>query len=97
MTEKPKNERSAGLELLEQVWDVVSAFFTAISGVIERSITNLFGSSNARFIRKLQPRVDAIGALEPKFQAMTDEQLRAQTVEFRRRLAAGESLDAILN
>ena len=97
MTEKPKSEHSAGLELLEQVWDVVSSFFGGISGAIERSVTSLFGSSNARFVRKLQPKVDAIGALEPKFQAMTDEQLRAQTVEFRRRLAAGESLDDLLN
>jgi preprotein translocase subunit SecA len=96
MTEKPKSEHSAGLDLLEQIWDLVSGFFGGISGAIERSITSLFGSSNARYVRKLQPRVDAIGALEPKFQAMTDEQLRAQTVEFRRRLSAGESLDDIL-
>jgi preprotein translocase subunit SecA len=95
MTEKPNTEHSAGLELLEKVWDVVSSFFAALSSAIERGVTSLFGSSNARFVRKLQPKVEAIGALEPKFQAMTDEQLRAQTVEFRRRLAGGESLDDI--
>ena len=55
------------------------------------SITSLFGSSNARFIKKLQPKVDAINALEPKFQAMTDEELRGQTAEFRERLGAGRN------
>ena len=62
----------------------------------ERSITSLFGSSNARYIKKLQPKVDAINALEPKFQAMSDEQLRGVTAEFRKRLAAGETLDDLL-
>ena len=63
---------------------------------VERSITGLFGSSNARYIKKLQPQVDAINALEPKYQAMSDAELREQTAEFRRRLAAGQSLDDIL-
>ena len=56
----------------------------------------MFGSSNARFIKRLQPKVDAINALEPKYQAMTDADLRNQTVEFRRRLTAGETLDDLL-
>ncbi|HEX3997653.1 MAG TPA: SEC-C metal-binding domain-containing protein [Pirellulales bacterium] len=96
MTDTQKTEHSAGLELLEQSWDVVAGFFAGLSSGIERGITSLFGSSNARFVRKLQPKVEAIGALEPKYQAMNDEQLRAQTVEFRGRLAAGESFDDIL-
>ena len=36
-------------------------------------MTKIFGSANARFIKSLQPRVDAINALEPKYEAMTDE------------------------
>jgi preprotein translocase subunit SecA len=96
MAEDQKSEPSAGLELLENVWDGVSGFFGALSGGIERSITSLFGSSNARLVRRLQPKVDEVTALEPKYQAMTDEQLRSQTVEFRRRLAAGQTLDDIL-
>ncbi len=96
MTDKTTTEHSAGLELLENVWDVVSGFFGALSSGIERGITSMFGSSNARFVRKMQPKVDAIGALEPKLQSMTDEQLKAQTVEFRRRLANGETLEDLL-
>ncbi|HKD38376.1 MAG TPA: hypothetical protein VKB78_16295, partial [Pirellulales bacterium] len=75
------------MEILEQIWDWLGSFFGALAGGFERSITSLFGSSNARYVKKLQPKVDAISALEPKYQAMTDEQLRGQTVEFRRRLA----------
>jgi len=93
MADTQKPEQSTGLELLENTWDVVSGFFNGLSSGIERGITSLFGSSNARFIRKLQPKVDAIGALESKYQAMTDEQLRSQTAEFRRRLAEGATLD----
>jgi preprotein translocase subunit SecA len=58
--------------------------------------TRFFGSSNDRKIKPLQKRVPAINALEPKFQAMSDEQLRAMTPAFKERLAAGETLDDIL-
>ncbi len=46
--------------------------------------------------RKYQARVDETSALEPKIQAMSDEQLRAKTDEFKRRVAGGESLDSLL-
>ena len=52
------------MEFLEQVWEAIGNFFTGISRSVERTITALFGSSNARYIKKLQPRVDAINALE---------------------------------
>ncbi|HEV2969485.1 MAG TPA: SEC-C metal-binding domain-containing protein [Pirellulales bacterium] len=84
------------MEILEQIWEWIGGFFGAIGSGIERSITSLFGSSNARYVRKLQPKVDAINALEPKFQSLTDEALRQQTVEFRNRLAAGETLEDLL-
>ena len=77
------------MEILEQIWDWIGSFFGGIASGFERSITSLFGSSNARYIRKLQPRVAAINALEPKYQALTDDALRNETVEFRKRLAAG--------
>ncbi len=60
-------------------------------------LPSLFGSSNARYIKKLQPKVDAINALEPKYQAMSDAELKQQTVVFRERLADGETLDDILD
>jgi preprotein translocase subunit SecA len=62
----------------------------------ERGITALFGSSNARYVRRLQGKVEAINALEPRFQAMTDAELREQTVKFRARIKAGETLQDVL-
>ncbi len=84
------------MEFLEQIWEVIGNFFTGLSGSIERAITALFGSSNARYIKKLQPRVEAINALESKYEAMSDAELRQQTTLFRERLANGESLDDLL-
>ena len=84
------------MEILERIWEILSAIGNAILGRFERAVTGLFGSANARFLKRLQPKVEAIGALEPKYQAMTDAELRAQTADFRRRLAAGETLDDIL-
>ena len=83
-------------EFFTQVWDVLSVVFGGLARGIERGITSLFGSSNARYLKKLQPTIDAITALEPKYQAMTDAELREQTVKFRKRLAAGETLDDLL-
>jgi preprotein translocase subunit SecA len=83
-------------DLLIRVWDTVSDTFSGLARGFERSLTSLFGSSNARYLRKLQPQVAAINALEPKYQAMTDTELREQTVKFRARLAAGETLDDLL-
>ena len=83
-------------EILTQIWDVLSYAFGGIARGIERGITSLFGSSNARYLKKLQPTIDAINALESKYQAMTDVELREQTAKFRKRLAAGETLDGLL-
>ncbi|WP_234190011.1 preprotein translocase subunit SecA [Shinella sp. NM-101] len=56
----------------------------------------LFGSSNDRRVRSYKTRVDAINALEPEMKALSDEALRAKTVEFREQLAAGKTLDDLL-
>jgi preprotein translocase subunit SecA len=84
------------MEVLEQIWELIGNFFSGLSGLIERGITSLFGSSNARFIKKLQPKVDAINALEQKYQSMGDAELKQQTVLFRERLNQGETLDNLL-
>jgi preprotein translocase subunit SecA len=55
-----------------------------------------FGSANDRRIKGYQPRVDAINALEPEVAALSDEALKARTVEFRKQLAEGKTLDDIL-
>ncbi|MEO8494464.1 MAG: SEC-C metal-binding domain-containing protein [Planctomycetota bacterium] len=84
------------MELLERIWEYLGLFFGGLLRGFERSLTGLFGSSNARYIKKLQAKVDAINNLEPKYEAMSEEELRGLTVKFRERLAAGETLDDIL-
>jgi preprotein translocase subunit SecA len=56
----------------------------------------MFGSSNDRFLKELAPAVAAINALEPALEALNDEALAARTVDFRQRVANGESLDDLL-
>ncbi|MBT6920313.1 MAG: preprotein translocase subunit SecA, partial [Planctomycetaceae bacterium] len=84
------------MEQLERIWDAVTNFAAAIGSWVERSITGLFGSSNARYLKRLEPRIEAINSLEPRYEAMTDAELRAQTDEMKRRLSAGETLDDLL-
>ncbi len=84
------------MEFFERAWEAIGDFFNGLTRWIESHITSLFGSANARYIKKLQPRVDAINALEPELQKLTDEALQAKTDEFRRRLAEGETLDDLL-
>jgi preprotein translocase subunit SecA len=57
---------------------------------------SLFGSANDRYVKKLQPIVDAVNALEPEMEALDDATLKARTPWLRERLEAGESLDDLL-
>ena len=59
-------------------------------------LTKIFGSRNDRLIRQYRRKVAVINKLEPEMKALTDEQLKAKTVEFRQRLADGASLDSLL-
>ncbi|NQY62473.1 MAG: preprotein translocase subunit SecA [Alteromonadaceae bacterium] len=59
-------------------------------------ITKLFGSRNDRLLKKMQKEVNKINALEPILEALSDEELKAKTAEFKERLAQEETLDAIL-
>ena len=59
-------------------------------------LTKLFGTRSQREIKKIQPLVDKILALEPEYRALSQEQLTAKTREFKERLASGETLDDIL-
>ncbi len=56
----------------------------------------LFGSANDRRIRSYQPRVDAINALEPEIEKLSDDELRARTDEFKKQIAEGADLDDLL-
>jgi preprotein translocase subunit SecA len=55
----------------------------------------VFGSSNERRLKGYRPNVAAVNALEPEFAALSDEQLRGKTEEFRAALAAGKTLNDI--
>jgi len=85
------------MEFWEQLWEVIGNFFTGLSRSVERGITSLFGSSNARYVKKLQPKIAGINALEPKYQTMSDADLKQQTALFRQRLNEGETLDDLLD
>ena len=56
----------------------------------------IFGTSNDRSLKAYQRRVPQINALEPAMEQLSDEALRAKTVEFRERLAGGATLDEVL-
>src|SRR5438876_5805926 len=57
---------------------------------------SIFGSANDRYVRSLGKYVDAVNALEPNINALSDDELRGQTDLFRQRLANGEKLDNLL-
>jgi preprotein translocase subunit SecA len=59
-------------------------------------LTKVFGSKNERDLKRMRPLVEQIGSLEPGLTSLSDEALAAKTVEFRQRLAQGESLDSLL-
>ena len=84
------------MELLERIFDILTDLFAVITRGVERVVTSVFGSSNARYLKGLQPKVDAINGRESHYQQMTDAELRDQTDKFRKRLSAGETLDDIL-
>jgi preprotein translocase subunit SecA len=64
--------------------------------MIQTILAKIVGTQNERDLKKLRPIVGQVGAFEPAIQALSDEQLRAKTVEFRTRLANGETLDDLL-
>ena len=57
---------------------------------------SLFGSANDRKVKPFSAAVAKVNVLEPRFQAMSDEELRAMTPAFRERLEKGETLDDLL-
>jgi preprotein translocase subunit SecA len=59
-------------------------------------LTSLFGTRNERILKDLRKRVKKINALESKYSALSDEELKAVTPAFRARLAKGETLDHLL-
>ena len=64
--------------------------------MIGKILTKVFGSSNERYLKSLKPIVNRINELEKDVQLLDDEALAAKTVEFKQRVANGESLDELL-
>src|SRR4051794_20509122 len=63
-------------------------------GAVARKI---FGTANDRIVKSMRSEVERINALEPKYEALSDDELRAQTDVLRGRLTEGETLDDILS
>ncbi|HLD86166.1 MAG TPA: preprotein translocase subunit SecA [Patescibacteria group bacterium] len=59
-------------------------------------LDKLFGDPNKRVVAKMQPLVERINALESEVKKLSDDELKAKTVQFRERLGKGESLDDLL-
>ena len=59
-------------------------------------LTKVFGSRSQRELKKIQPLVDKILSLEEEYKALSEEQLKGKTAEFKQRLQQGETLDELL-
>lgn len=64
--------------------------------MLPKLLTQIFGSRNDRLLKQYRQVVQRINALEPQFESLDDEALKAKTAEFKDRIAKGESLDALL-
>ena len=64
--------------------------------MIDTYLAKIFGTKHDREVKKMRPLIAAINELEPQIQAMSDEELAAQTVKFREQLAQGATLDDLL-
>ena len=64
--------------------------------MLDTVLKRMFGSANDRRLKGYRPKIAEINALESQFAALTDEQLRAKTDEFRAELAAGKTVDDLL-
>ena len=59
-------------------------------------LTQIFGSRNDRLLKQYRKTAERIGALEPQFEKLSDDELRGKTQEFRGRVANGEALEEVL-
>jgi preprotein translocase subunit SecA len=64
--------------------------------MINQALAKVFGSKHERDIKRMQPVVEAINTLEPEIEALSDDELRAKTAEFRQQLEQGIELDDLL-
>jgi preprotein translocase subunit SecA len=64
--------------------------------MIQNLLAKVIGTQNERDLKRLRPIIEEVGALEQAIEALSDEQLRAKTAEFRQRLTQGETLDDLM-
>jgi preprotein translocase subunit SecA len=64
--------------------------------MLDTLLAKVVGTQNDRELKRLRPIVAEVNGFEPAIQALSDEQLRGKTAEFRKRLAGGETLDDLL-
>src|SRR5215212_3155182 len=64
--------------------------------MLDTLLAKVVGTQNDRELKRLRPLVAQINALEPDIQALSDDQLRARTAEFKQRVANGEAVDDLL-
>src|SRR5438309_10171108 len=64
--------------------------------MIQTLLAKVVATENERQRKRLRPLVGAVGEWEPRTEALTDDQLRAKTAEFKERVGKGESLDDLL-
>ena len=84
------------MELLSGIWDKTTDAMNAVTERASDGLIRLFGNSNERQIRRMRPIVARINEMEPALQALSDDDLRAKTAEFRQRLSDGQALEDVL-
>ncbi|MEM6980986.1 MAG: DEAD/DEAH box helicase, partial [Planctomycetota bacterium] len=84
------------MPILERLWDLLTVLVSSTVNKCGQLVIGVIGSANARTVTKYRERAERITELEPKYAAMTDDELRSQSQQFRNRLRDGETLDDIL-
>jgi preprotein translocase subunit SecA len=64
--------------------------------IVDTLLAKVIGTQNERDLKRLRPMVAEISAKEPEIEVLSDERLRGKTIEFRHRLASGDTLDDLL-
>jgi preprotein translocase subunit SecA len=84
------------MDLLEKIWEGTTNTINGVLGGLDRGLTTFFGSANSRQIKRYTEYAKQAGELEPSMMALSDDQLREQTVKFKKRIADGETVDDLL-
>ena len=64
--------------------------------MLDSILRKIFGTKHEREMKSIQPVVNKINSLEPQMQALSDDQLKAKTGEFKQRIQKGETVDQLL-